>query len=183
MEQFEQFIEGYSISNYGRIRNDITGYIRKVFKRRKKANYLSVSINGHNYDVHKWVALKFVPNPNNFPEVRHLDGNPENNIWTNLEWGTHKQNIEDSLKQGTHTSLTSQKFKKQQNEKGVPSKVKRTPKSGVNGIQVFHGVRKTRYRVYLNSGGSKYLGTFDSIEEAKEVHRKAYFELYGVYPQ
>lgn len=33
-------------------------------------------------------------------EIRHLDGNTLNNQWDNLEYGTHKQNMEDKVKHG-----------------------------------------------------------------------------------
>lgn len=35
-------------------------------------------------------------------EVRHLDGDPANNRLTNLCYGTHSENVQDSLRHGTH---------------------------------------------------------------------------------
>jgi hypothetical protein len=34
-------------------------------------------------------------------ECRHLDGNPANNNFDNLKWGTHQENMQDSIKHGT----------------------------------------------------------------------------------
>lgn len=45
-----------------------------------------------NFCVHRLVALHFVPNPYNHPIVDHLDRNRQNNIFTNLEWVTYKEN-------------------------------------------------------------------------------------------
>lgn len=42
--------------------------------------------------VHRLVAQAFLPNPNNFPEVNHIDGNKSNNILSNLEWTTRQGN-------------------------------------------------------------------------------------------
>lgn len=45
------------------------------------------------FRVHRLVAIHFIPNPLNLPEVNHLDGNKLNNIDTNLEWSTHLDNV------------------------------------------------------------------------------------------
>lgn len=45
--------------------------------------------------LHRLVARAFLPNPNNYPLVRHLDDNPKNNDVTNLAWGTYSDNSQD----------------------------------------------------------------------------------------
>jgi hypothetical protein len=50
--------------------------------------------------VHRLVAEAFVCNPHSYPIVRHLDDDPDNNEWTNLEWGTQKDNVSDCIRNG-----------------------------------------------------------------------------------
>lgn len=50
--------------------------------------------------IHRLVALHFIDNPNNYPEVNHKDGNKKNNHFTNLEWVTSSQNQKHAFKLG-----------------------------------------------------------------------------------
>lgn len=43
---------------------------------------------------HKLVAMHFLPKTKDATEVNHIDGNKTNNYWKNLEWVTHKGNME-----------------------------------------------------------------------------------------
>ena len=48
------------------------------------------------FRLHRLVALNFIPNPNNLPEVDHIDRNKQNNDLSNLRWVTPAENCENA---------------------------------------------------------------------------------------
>ena len=50
--------------------------------------------------VHRLIALTFIPNPDNLPQINHKDGNKLNNYIGNLEWCTAKHNMKHAYDNG-----------------------------------------------------------------------------------
>lgn len=91
----------YQISNLGNVYSEKNYKIRKSFVTN---GYLTIYLfkNGKRYrkKIHRLVAEAFIPNPNNLPIINHIDGNKLNNIVSNLEWCTSKQNTIHAYKTG-----------------------------------------------------------------------------------
>lgn len=115
---FKGYENCYEVSNMGRIRSLRTGNIIK--QRANSLGYLSVSLKkdrkSKEYRVNRLVALTFLDNPENKPEVNHKDGNKKNNCITNLEWVTHKENMIHARK--NNLIKITEKLKKQSSING-----------------------------------------------------------------
>lgn len=89
----------YEISTFGRVRSKVTNRIATPFKNERGYTIVKIYLNGmvKNERVHRLVAMTFIPNPNNYPQVNHKDYNRTNNRVDNLEWCTGEQNIQHSI--------------------------------------------------------------------------------------
>lgn len=87
----------YQVSNKGKVMNLMSG---KVLKNRINGHgYKQVDLKGKQYKIHRLVALAFLDNPNNLPQVDHIDENKKNNDVSNLRWVTASENIRHSAHQ------------------------------------------------------------------------------------
>lgn len=84
----------YQISNKGRVKSTRNNIILKPMISDK--GYYHVDLynkdNRKSCRVHRLVAQAFIPNPNNYPQVNHIDENTINNQVSNLEWCTAQYN-------------------------------------------------------------------------------------------
>lgn len=108
----------YQVSNLGRVKSLArkAGFIiRKehIIKSSVKENgYLKVNLYKDNKcinkNVHRLVAEAFIPNPNNYPCINHIDYNKANNIVDNIEWCSYAHNNKYSncqIKAGKSTRI------------------------------------------------------------------------------
>ncbi len=97
----------YEVSNYGNVRSlkyNKVKVMAKVFIGRKRMHYHGVHLRFggkcETLKIHRLVAIAFIPNPENKPNINHVDSNRLNNNIDNLEWCTQKENIRHCISKG-----------------------------------------------------------------------------------
>ncbi len=93
-EKQKAFCREYKVDADGNIYS-LTGKIMR--QQASNSGYLTVNIcdidKKRRLNVHRIVAIAFIPNPDNLSDVNHKDLNKRNNRASNLEWTTHTENI------------------------------------------------------------------------------------------
>lgn len=88
----------YYISESGNVFSKRTPKIKLLTPEKRRDGYLRVQLwnesGKKNKRIHRLVAEHFIPNPENKPEVNHLDRNPLNNHKSNLAWATKRENMD-----------------------------------------------------------------------------------------
>lgn len=108
---------GYKVSTYGRVMSYHHWNEPTVLRVRHRGNgYLGVMLydaNGRcrNRAIHRLVAEAFIPNPDNLPEVNHINEDKHDNSVKNLEWISHI----DNCGYGTSRERRSKKMKNHPN--------------------------------------------------------------------
>lgn len=78
-------LPNYSVSDLGRVWNHVSG---KIWAGASDHGYMKLG----NYRIHRLVAEAFIPNPENKPQIDHINGIKTDNRACNLRWCTAKEN-------------------------------------------------------------------------------------------
>lgn len=108
--------EDYLVSDKGRVKKkELTRTVKDshggYMVRHDKERFMTATDNGHGYMIisvrksgkrknfylHRLVAEAFIPAEPGKKYVNHIDYDPKNNVVSNLEWCTQKENIHHSL--------------------------------------------------------------------------------------
>lgn len=124
-EEWKTILEApdYEVSKNGKFRNKLT---KKVVKTRvgKRHGYVQINLQVRTkekrgqktFRAHRLVAKAFIPNPDNLPQVDHINGIKTDNCVKNLEWVTGSENTRRAYRNGL-AKLSSDKHMQEMTEK------------------------------------------------------------------
>lgn len=106
MKEVWKYVVGYEklykVSNTGKVWT--IKYNRLMTPIKKTHGYLDYKLNNNykvkNYKAHRLVALHFIPNPLNLPQINHLNHIKTDNRVGNLQWCTQSENIKHAVNHG-----------------------------------------------------------------------------------
>lgn len=141
--------ENYQASTNGRIRNN-RGKILKPSKNNK--GYYLVVLNGKSLLVHRLVAKTFIPNPNDYKVVNHINGIKTDNRFENLEYTTQQDNCKKAWEKGLCENVREKAYTTKR--KITIKTSKKVAQMHINGtvINVFNSIREAERKTGISNG-------------------------------
>ena len=153
----------YSVSNFGRVRNNKTNKIVKGSINSEGYLNLDYRLDGtrHYKKIHRLIAVAFIPNPEDKPLIDHIDNNRTNNNAYNLRWCTSSENQQNRC-------------------------VNYNNSTGTKGVYFRKDAKDTEDNLnwramIMHNGKSIKLGSFKTKEEALYARKKKANELFGLF--
>lgn len=142
VESLDRYVK--VLSKYGKShKHFIKGRILKHVINNKGYHTVNLTKNGiqKRYLVSRLVAQAFIPNPNNYPEVDHIDENKDNNCVGNLRWCTRQFNNTHGIQSREGREKTSEFRMK---------KIRMYDKNG-NLLKIYKGIRIAERETGINN--------------------------------
>lgn len=93
----------YLVATDGRV---YSLHSKRYLKPVPKSGYNALWIGGKMRKTHRFIAEAFIPNPQNKPNINHIDGDRANNKIENLEWCTQSENVQHAWRTGLKNNDT-----------------------------------------------------------------------------
>lgn len=175
-EDLKNFEELYRINRRGEI---WSCHSNKIMSPTNEKGYLRISLtkNGERklYRIHRLLAIQYIPNPDNLPEIDHIDRNKLNNDLSNLRWCSRFVNANN--RSSCISLMTEEEQQKRIDDRREYKRVWAEKKARANGIKP-KGPNITNTTEYKNEWRKNKINNMNDEEKgiyknrANELQRK-----------